>query len=163
LASATAPPSRYGMPQQRWAGTATSTPFFSSTATAALPVAGSLNSTEQGVNDLPAGGRRVRAVVVAELALVAEGHDLLDVGGGELVDVAVDGGRVEAVEHHLEGRAQGQAAPAPRARVVDASQLLVELVELPEIGLPDVESHGRALALGAGRSRGVPPGAPGRQ
>src|SRR5262245_18876409 len=46
LASVTAPPSRYGMPQQRWAGSVTSTPFFSSTATAALPVAGSLYSTE---------------------------------------------------------------------------------------------------------------------
>jgi hypothetical protein len=34
------------MPQQRWAGRATSTPFFSRTATAALPVAGSLYSTE---------------------------------------------------------------------------------------------------------------------
>ena len=37
------------MPQQRWAGSVTSTPFFSSTATAALPVAGSLYSTEHVV------------------------------------------------------------------------------------------------------------------
>ena len=35
------------MPQQRCAGRVTSTPFFSSTATAALPVSGSLYSTEQ--------------------------------------------------------------------------------------------------------------------
>jgi hypothetical protein len=34
------------MPQQRCAGSETSTRFRSSTATAALPVAGSLNSTE---------------------------------------------------------------------------------------------------------------------
>src|SRR5262245_24734992 len=46
LASFIAPPSRYGMPQQRCAGRVTSTPFFSSTATAALPVVGSLYSTE---------------------------------------------------------------------------------------------------------------------
>src|SRR4030095_6932437 len=45
LASFTAPPSRYGMPQQRWAGSETSTPFRSSTATVALPVAGSLKLT----------------------------------------------------------------------------------------------------------------------
>jgi len=35
------------MPQQRCAGRVTSTPFFSSTATAAFPTAGSLYSTEQ--------------------------------------------------------------------------------------------------------------------
>jgi len=35
------------MPQQRWAGSDTSTPLRSSTATAALPVAGSLYSTVQ--------------------------------------------------------------------------------------------------------------------
>lgn len=34
------------MPQQRWAGRVTSTPFLSRTATAARPVAGSLYSTE---------------------------------------------------------------------------------------------------------------------
>ncbi len=35
------------MPQQRWAGSETFTPFRSSTATVALPVAGSLKSTLQ--------------------------------------------------------------------------------------------------------------------
>src|SRR6266540_2289673 len=50
LASLTAPPSRYGIPQQRWGGKDTLIPFLSSTPTAALPVAGSLSSTEQVAN-----------------------------------------------------------------------------------------------------------------
>jgi len=51
-------------------------------------------------------------VVVAELALVAEVHDLLDVGRGKLLHVAVHGGGVQPVEHDLEGRAERQAAAA---------------------------------------------------
>ena len=91
--------------------------------------------------DLPPVRRRVRAMVVAELALIAEVDDFLDVGGRQLLDVAVHGIRVEPVEHHLERRAQRQAAPAARADVVDAAQLRVHLVELPEIRLPNVECH----------------------
>ena len=45
-----APPSRYGIPQQRCSGSATSTPCRSRTRTAARPTAGWLYSTEQVAN-----------------------------------------------------------------------------------------------------------------
>src|SRR4026209_406914 len=273
LASVTAPPSRYGMPQQRWAGRVTSTPFFSSTVTAALPVAGSLYSTEHvaksstrsragcgrrsgfrpsnhrenvsrwnggrvrrawmapplsinlrvthtpltpiptrgggaadapaqvGVSEeailqghalrpgvrgarpqhqarkvhRPAVRRGVRAVVEAELALVAEVDDLLDVGRGELLHVAVHRVHVQAIEHHLERRAERQTAPAACADVVDPAQLRVDAVELPELRRADIECHRRLARTGsrgrggtgrAGRARpgrpepGAPPPAP---
>jgi len=92
--------------------------------------------------DLPAVRRRVRAVVVAELALVAEVYDLLDVLGRELLDVPVHRVDVEAVEQHLEGRTQRQAAPAAAADVVHAAKLRVHGVELPELCPPYVQCHG---------------------
>jgi hypothetical protein len=46
------------------------------------------------------------AVVEAELALVAEVDDFLDVGDGRLLDVPVDRVGVEAIEHHLERGAE---------------------------------------------------------
>ena len=83
--------------------------------------------------DLPSVRRRVGAVVVAALALVAEVHDFLDVARGQLLDVAVHGVHVEPVEQHLERRAERQTPPAAAADVVDPPQLTVDAAELPEL------------------------------
>ena len=56
--------------------------------------------------DLPPVRRRVRAVIEAELALITEIDDFLDVRRGQLVDVAVDSLHVHAIEQHLERRTQ---------------------------------------------------------
>jgi hypothetical protein len=69
---------------------------------------------------LPAVRRRVRAVVEAELALVAEVDDLLQVGPGQPVRLPVHRLHVEPVEHDLERRAQRQAPPTAVADVIHA-------------------------------------------
>jgi hypothetical protein len=78
-------------------------------------------------------------VVVAELALVAEIDDFLEIRLRQLVDVAIDRLDVDAVEQHLERRTQRQAPPAPRAHVEDAPHLLVDLPEVPELGPGKIE------------------------
>jgi hypothetical protein len=57
--------------------------------------------------------RRVRTVVVAELALVAEVDDFLHVGGGQLLHVAVDGVRVEAANITLNEGHSGRQRRQP--------------------------------------------------
>jgi hypothetical protein len=95
-------------------------------------------------------------MVVAELALVAEIHHFLHVGGGKLLHVPIHRVDVQAVEHHLERRAEQHAAPAAGTDVVDAAELPVHRILLPEIRLPDVERHPfgsevRGRGGGAGR------------
>jgi hypothetical protein len=92
--------------------------------------------------DLPAMRWRVWTVVIAELALIAEVDDRLQVGGREFVDVAVDGLGVDPIEHDLERGAEWQTAPAAAADVVDTTQLDVEFSRLPEVRRPDIEGHG---------------------
>src|SRR5262249_20228403 len=89
--------------------------------------------------DLPAVRGRVRAVIEAELALIAEIDHFLDVGRRQLVDVAVDRLHVHAIEQHLERRTQRQAPPAPAANVIDPPQLLVDRTKIPELRPPDIE------------------------
>ena len=87
----------------------------------------------------PAMRRRVGAVVVAELALVTEIDDFLDVGRRQLLHVAVDRVDVDSIEHHLEGRTERQASPTSVADVVDAPELAVDVAAVPELGRPYVE------------------------
>src|SRR5207249_5611038 len=86
--------------------------------------------------------RRVRAVIEAELALIAEIDHFLDVGGRELVDIAVDRLHVHAVEQHLERRTQRQAPPAPPTNVIAPPQLLINRSQIPKLRTLDIErSH----------------------
>ncbi len=94
--------------------------------------------------DLPPVRRRVRAVVEAELALVAEIDHFLDVARRKLVDVAVDRLDVHAVEEHLERRAERQAPPAPATDVVNPPQLLINRGQIPKLRALDIQrSHER--------------------
>src|SRR5262245_56288745 len=63
---------------------------------------------------LPAVGRRVRTVIEAKLALIAEVDDFLHVGALQLVDIAVDRLDVHPVEEHLERRTQRQTRSEER-------------------------------------------------
>jgi len=85
--------------------------------------------------------RKFRTSFSSIFSLVAEVHDLLYVLGRQLLDVPVHGLGVEPVEHHLEGRTERKAAPAPAADVVDAAKLGVDGIQLPEIRLSDIEGH----------------------
>ena len=106
---------------------------------------------------LPAVRRGVGTVVVAELALVAEIHHLFHVPGGKLLHIAVHRVEIEPVEQHLEGRTEGEAPSAAAADVVDAAKLAVDGIQLPEIGLPDIEGHPDLMAPGStARSRRAP-------
>ena len=69
------------MPQQRCAGSVTSTPFFSSTATAALPVRGSLYSTEQVAKRAHRGPARARPRAGCGLPPVEPARERLAVEG----------------------------------------------------------------------------------
>ena len=89
-------------------------------------------------------------MVVAELALVAEIHHLFHVPGGKLLHIAVHRVDIEPVEQHLEGRTEGEAPTAAAADVVDAAKLAVDGIQLPEIGLPDIEGHPDLMARGHG-------------
>ena len=83
--------------------------------------------------DRPAMRRRIRAVVVAELALVAEVDDFLHVGRRQLLDVPVDRLDVDPAEHHLERRTQRQTPPTPIADVVHPPQLGIDRRRLPKL------------------------------
>ena len=102
---------------------------------------------QPGKVDGPPVRRRVRAVVVAELALVAEVDHFLDVRRRQLVDVTVDSLPVQPIEHHLERRTQRQAPPTPPTDVVHPPQLPLDLPQIPKLRPPQIERrivrHGR--------------------
>jgi len=96
--------------------------------------------------DLPPVRGRVRAVIEAELALIAEVDHFLDVGRRQLVDVAVDRLDVDPIEQHLERRTQRQTPPAPAANVINPPQLLIDRSQIPELRTLDIERrHDRCL------------------
>ena len=77
-------------------------------------------------------------------ALVVRGGTVVTAGGSRIADVAIDGGRITAIEPDLAGLAAGAD------EVIDATGLLV----LP--GVVDVHTHTR-VAIGR-RARPVLPG-----
>src|SRR5438093_3913628 len=92
--------------------------------------------------DLPPVGRRVRTVIEAELALIAEIDDFLYVRRRQLLHVAVDRLDVYPVEQHLERRTQRQTPATPAADVINPPQLPINRPEIPELRVPDIErSH----------------------
>jgi hypothetical protein len=101
---------------------------------------------QPGKVDFPAVRRRVRTVVEAELALIAEIDDFLDVRRRQLVHVAVDRLDVHPVEQHLERRTQRQAPPAATADVVHTPHLPVNRPEIPKLRLPKIQTR-HALRL----------------
>src|SRR2546426_845423 len=78
-------------------------------------------------------------MVEAELALVAEVDDLLEVARRQLLDIAVDGVHVQPVEEDLERRAEREAAAAAAADVVDAPELRVDRRSVPELRRSEVQ------------------------
>jgi len=90
---------------------------------------------------LPAVRRGVRAVVVAELALIAKIHHPLEGPGRKLLGVAVHLLGIEAHEQILERGTERDAAAAAVADIVDPAELLLHLGKLPERLRAHVECH----------------------
>src|SRR4029450_5929021 len=98
-------------------------------------------------------------VVEAELALVAEVHDLFEVGRQQLLHVSVHRVDIQAIEHHLERRAERQAAPTARVHVIHPAQLGVDAIELPEVRRANI-ARARTMTLEPGPGDGTPPPTP---
>jgi hypothetical protein len=89
--------------------------------------------------DRPPMRGRIGAMVEAELALVAEVDDFLDVSMRQLLDIAVHAVDVDSIEHDFERRTQRQTPPTPVTDVVDAPQLPVDVAAVPKLGCPDIK------------------------
>ncbi len=115
----------------------------------------------------PAVRRDVRAMRDAELALVAEVHEVVEDLLRQLLRLAVHLRDVQPLEEHVEGRAQREAAPAAVADVGDARQLGRERWSVDDLdGGSDGAHHVRMRdsLKGDGRlTRGDPPLLPSKQ
>src|SRR3990172_2314946 len=92
------------------------------------------------INRPPVRGR-VWAVVVAELALVAEIHRALEISIPELLGVAVDRFLIERREQIVERGAEIEAAPAAVADVEHPLQLGADLLKVPKLFRANIQCH----------------------